>query len=768
MSQMLIRFAASMAILTPWAALAQVDTTPAFSLTAPASAVPSFLAREDAPSAKPWDWAEAAGGREGHPNAAGEFVYYRHEGLGIWFGPFETASAASVALGDLRALAARLREENPERYGTARVVRFRGVGDDWTERLLEGGEEAVELRWLLESLDGLDAVTASAKELDALDDELDGLTEAEQRERLEGLSNQIRELELRAAGESLEAISAEVFGGAAVVDVDVADGLRFEAGAMALGEMSRTLDVQSLLNDGATGTQMLALAETLRLGLESRGVSPERAAAAVAAAERFARSGRLLEPPLVSRTIEQAGQALMEHMAEGAGIGRGAVTTQSIGADTAQAVGQFARGMPGGRSFSARAEEAAASAAELHAMTRVRSGSIGLTSSPSQGPFAVARLMMAMGGDRSNADGDANSGIGSPGQPGSQGALNDLAGLDAAAAFDRVSRVFGRDTASRAFSQAGVNPNGGSTMTMADASALAQGLGELASAFGPAERSASFAAARGVDIGSAATRGLSGQAATNQFRRSMEDRVASEIADAVSNRTGRNALADGVSESELRSALAELTATGVAGASAVESALAEARRSTAGDEGERRAGTNAAGSAGVIPPPSGARSGNAGAAGVSDRMSAAGVERAARSLARAMLGESSGGDGPSGSSGRTGSGAGSAGSAGTGATSASSRSGAANAGVSGGIPGAGSSSAAAGGSSGSNAAASGTPSSSFMSPAAVRSALARADVIASAVRNASGENGSERRASWSEQGKGGEGKQEDRRLIRTR
>ena len=638
---------------------------PTHTLSVPASAVGSFIRQDDAADTRPWDWALSAGGQEGYPVAAGEFVYYRHEGLGIWFGPFDTARDATVALGELRALTLRLREENPERYGTARVVRFRGVGDDWVERMLAGGEGAVELRWLLETLDGLDRVVSLDRAMDAMEQELDGLSGEARRERLQTMAGRLRELELSAAGESLETISREVFGGEPLVEFEVVDTLRFEAGALAISPVLGSLDAQHMLNEGATPSQMRELATRMRTGLERLGVPNERAKAAMRSAEMFAGSGRMLEPALVGRVFEEAGQAVLESMAERAGVGADAVRTRSMTAGTAEAIGRVSAGLRGGDGLAGAAGAAAGNARAGWGSGSgmgfgAGTGPVGLGMDPTQGAFALGRLMMqtpshgagagARVGSRSGSSGTAGSG---PGGSGS-GAGTNFVGTPVAQLRGRLERAYGSATATRMMNAAGIGQSDGA-ISAAQANAINRQIAQRGGAFEAMELASPHMRAQGLDLGRAVERGLSGGAAAERFERAMVGRIADELGDALGVGSGDSrGAAGGVSTGQLEQMLGGLVRDGLissdAARRAMEIAAADGRTTRSGPvadgaggpSGARGAATSDTGSpAGVHG--SGASGGETGGA---QRLSDRAVRGALESVASSMT--SSSASGPSG------------------------------------------------------------------------------------------------------------------------
>jgi len=350
MSTRLAIFFGLLCSLLPTLALAQ-------DLSVPAQQIEAFLSLDQDENAKPADWALAHGGKAEPPDVKGEFLYYRHEGLGVWIGPFDQRSQATAALLRLRAVTRELAKQNPERYSTARAIRFRAPTDDTIRKLYRDDPNAIELRWLMENYEQLELIEGAREDL------ADAMKQAEAagtpdpnspsgkvlRTRVDAAERRLNEVLLSMAGAPEEVVRAVLLPGREALAAEDSEQLRIELGHVLARDAFPQLDVDKMLQEGMVPTQAKLLADTLREGLERAGVPKDKAAKAVEQLAALANERKKYTPSAVQLGLTTAGRELLESLAESAGFVRAEVRGGALPSDARREAAKLAdkRAVPG-------------------------------------------------------------------------------------------------------------------------------------------------------------------------------------------------------------------------------------------------------------------------------------------------------------------------------------------------------------------------------------------------------------------------------------
>jgi len=326
-------------------------------LWVPAHHIDSYLLLERDENTKPADWALANGGKAEPPDVKGEFLYYRHEGLGIWFGPFDQRPQATAALLRLRAVTRELAKQNPERYATARAIRFRAPADETVRKLYRDDPNAIELRWLMENYEQLELIEG------AREDVADAVKQAEEAgapdpnspsgkvltARVEAAERRLNEVLLSMAGAPEELVRSVLLPGREAISSEESEQLRAELGHVLARDAFPQLDVDKMLKDGMVPTQAKLLADALREGLERAGVPKAKAEKAVEQLAALANERKKYTPSAVELGLTTAGRELLESLAEAAGYVRAEVRGGTLPSDALREAAALAdkRAVPG-------------------------------------------------------------------------------------------------------------------------------------------------------------------------------------------------------------------------------------------------------------------------------------------------------------------------------------------------------------------------------------------------------------------------------------
>lgn len=331
-------------------ALAAALPAAAQDLWVPPSAIESFLSIERDEAAKPGDWAVTNGGKAEPPDLPGDFLYYRHEGLGIWIGPFADRSEATSAIVRLRALTRELAKRNPDRYATARAIRFRAPAADTIRSLYDADPNALELRWLMENYEQLEQLEFAREELESLRKEIEsdgapapGSPARKVLEvRLGTAERQLNEVLLRTSGAPQELVRAVLLPGRPAISGERSERLRSDLGRVLARAAFPELDVERLLDEGMNPTQAKLLADTLRQGLVRARVPEQAADRAVAELAKLGETRLQYAPSAVDLALSAAGRELLESLAESAGFARAEARGGTVPSDLLRSAAQLA------------------------------------------------------------------------------------------------------------------------------------------------------------------------------------------------------------------------------------------------------------------------------------------------------------------------------------------------------------------------------------------------------------------------------------------
>jgi len=314
-------------------------------LWAPADAASSYLRVDEDRQTNPVDWVLEQGGKAEPPDVKGDYLYYRHEDLGVWFGPFQTRGAASAALVRMRATARKLHKLNPQRYATARAIRFHAPEDETIRKLYRDDPDAIELRWLMENYEQLEVLEGLRAELEEARRQAEaagGEGGNAMKVRVESLERRTQEVMLTLAGAPDGAIRELLFADRPAIEKSRAEALRGQLGQVLAAQAYPDLDIEKMLAEGMTPTQAKLLADTLAEGMQRAGMRQEAATEAVAELAALGQTRQMYSPSAVQLALDSAGTDVLEHLANAAGYMPAEVRGGTIPADAVSAAAKMA------------------------------------------------------------------------------------------------------------------------------------------------------------------------------------------------------------------------------------------------------------------------------------------------------------------------------------------------------------------------------------------------------------------------------------------
>ncbi len=298
-----------------------------------------YLSFDQNAQADLFDWMNARGAKAGDPDVKGDYVHYRHADLSIWFGPYSDLQRASADLRSLRALTDRLRLANPERYGNARAILVRAEKDDSIKNLREDDPNALEMGYLLESLEQLEVVNLVEREF-----ERGRVPEA----RAQALGRSIREIELSRAGATPEQIASSIWSGERTVTADKLRAVKEAVAVSLAGTVDDPSAFADALNKPLSPTTTVRLAAAIAESLKRSGLDAAQADAVVEGLKALGDEGEEVSPSLVRTELRKAADLYLRSLAQAAQVDPGELATESMRAETVQKLANAAQVRRGG------------------------------------------------------------------------------------------------------------------------------------------------------------------------------------------------------------------------------------------------------------------------------------------------------------------------------------------------------------------------------------------------------------------------------------
>jgi len=306
-------------------------------------------------STKLWAWMGEHSANQGLPNKKGNYLYYRHEQLAVWFGPYSDQNQLASDFDHFKRLTSELHDRNPERYGNARAVRIFAPADDTIAKLARNDPKALELLWVLETYDQLESVELADKDLQEAERQFDAGVAAGDVKHVHAvvtdMEKRVRELELTAAGADEGFTAASVFGTNRVLLASDATRLKEEMAGQLARSIDSTLDPSVMLEKLSQPVAVRQVAAALIEALQRQGISKAQAEETVSDLTELSNPQGLVSPSNIRSSFQRVGEAYLQQVGKKAGVPNSSLSTKALEAQTLEKIANTAEFGRNGTTF---------------------------------------------------------------------------------------------------------------------------------------------------------------------------------------------------------------------------------------------------------------------------------------------------------------------------------------------------------------------------------------------------------------------------------